>query len=202
MDNLFEVLIYLIIIISFLSSIFRKKNKDLPKPTRQSPETKQRDFDFQVDQQNRSEQPGTYSSKENEYDMLKEIENLFKTETERKQESTVRPPVPGTRFETRSRQEHEPSEWNEPTITEHSQTYSEHVSTESLKTEGTKIARKIPKIDSKVAERAERFEKLLRKKHEPDDKFVKIIRQKLANPRSLKEYIVMSEIIGKPKSLL
>ena len=200
MDNFLEVLIYLIIIISFLSSIFKKKTKDLPKPTRQSPAEKQGGFDYQTDSQSKQEQPSIYSSKEVQYDILKELENIFKTDTERKQEAAERQPVPGTTSE-KTRQGHfESSEWHEQTKSEHNPTYSEHTSTDWEKIEREKMAGKQLKIDSKVTERAEQFEKLLRKKPIKGDRFVKILRERLNNPRSLKEYIIMSEIIGKPKA--
>jgi hypothetical protein len=203
MDNFFEILIYLILIISFLSSIFKKKTKELPKPEQQSPEEKQRGFDYQVDTQTKPEQPGTYSSKENQYDILRELENLFKTDAERGQESSARIPIPGTTSEEKVRQESfESSGWHEPTMSEHKPTYTEHAATDWRKVEREKMKRKVQKIDSKVTERAEQFEKLLKKKPVKEDRFVKIIKERLNNPKSLKEYIIISEIIGKPKSLL
>ena len=202
MDNFFEILIYLIIIISFLSSLFRKKSKEIPKPPERRPETKRREMDFEVESTNKSQQTQPFESKESEYDILKEIENLFKPETERKQEPAAKPPLSGTKIEEKTRQKQlESSEWNEPTISEHLPTYSEHASTEIQKREQKKVIRKLPQVDSKVSEKAERFEKLLRRKEKPEDKLLKVVRERFSNPKTLKEYIVISEIIGKPKSL-
>jgi len=200
MDNFFEILIYLIIIISFLSSLFRKKHKEIPKPPERKPEIKQRELDFDLDTQGRSTQP--LESKGNEYDVLKEIENLFKPETERKQQPVAKPSLPETKIEEKTRQRPlESWEWPEPTVSEHSPTYSEHISIETQERLQKKVTQKYPQVDSKVSERAERFEKLLRRKEKPEDKLLKVVRERLNNPKSLKEFIVISELIGKPKSL-
>ena len=49
-------------------------------------------------------------------------------------------------------------------------------------------------------ERAKEFEKQLNKREYSSDWFNKSIRNKLQNPESLKDYIIISEILGKPKA--
>jgi hypothetical protein len=49
-------------------------------------------------------------------------------------------------------------------------------------------------------ERAKEFEKQLNKKEYSSDWFNKNIRNKLQTPESLKDYIIISEILGKPKA--
>ena len=49
-------------------------------------------------------------------------------------------------------------------------------------------------------ERAKEFEKQLNKSEYSSDWFNKNIRNKLKTPESLKDYIIISEILGKPKA--
>jgi hypothetical protein len=49
-------------------------------------------------------------------------------------------------------------------------------------------------------ERAKEFERQLNKKEYNSDWFSKNITNKLQNPESLKDYIIISEILGKPKA--
>ncbi len=58
-----------------------------------------------------------------------------------------------------------------------------------------------PKVSQKIEEEAAAFEMLLNKSNKTDDKFLADIKSKLHKPQSLKEYIVFSEILGKPKAL-
>jgi hypothetical protein len=67
---------------------------------------------------------------------------------------------------------------------------------------------KIEPVDTRDAEvkrdfteeRAKEFEKQLNKKEYNSDWFNKNIRAKLKSPESLKDYIIISEILGKPKA--
>jgi hypothetical protein len=51
-----------------------------------------------------------------------------------------------------------------------------------------------------IDERAKEFEKQLNSREYSSDWFNKNIRNKLQNPQSLKDYIIISEILGKPKA--
>jgi hypothetical protein len=85
MDNIFEILIYLFIIISFLSSFFRKKKKAA---------AQQEQAQIQItDQQRLSgelevEEAPPVQTQRQDYDILKEFEDFFKV-GERKGESQI-----------------------------------------------------------------------------------------------------------------
>jgi hypothetical protein len=163
MDNLFEILIYVIIIISFLSSIFKKKQQPQKKLPQQQPH--QEDY-YQT------EQP-----------------EVSAHQTARKV------PVP-----------QQPAE-SVPTLEEHTksedwktQTESEHYvdQWERKKTEVKKI---ISSVDASIEKKAALFEESLDRKESVYSSIVLSVKSKMKNPSTLKEYIIFSEILGKPKAL-
>ncbi|MDO8548585.1 MAG: hypothetical protein Q7S39_00335 [Ignavibacteria bacterium] len=186
MDNIFEILIYLFIIVSFLSSLFRKKKK--PHTGRQeqnvtpTPEPK----------------PPQRTPQQEDYDILKEIEKMFKTNVplpEKEKEETFEKErdlkLDPEHFRTR--------EWQQPTHLEHKTTLSEHTS-ESWDEKRRKADESRKAVNKKIIRQAEMFEKHLKKKGSTTD-IKKNIRQRFKEPASLKEFIIFSEIIGKPKAL-
>src|SRR5574338_76178 len=76
MDDLFQYLIWGIIIFSFLSSFFKKKEPPKQTPL---PKAKQPDVISYPKQQSDVERIAV-SQKQDEYDILRELENLFKGE--------------------------------------------------------------------------------------------------------------------------
>lgn len=187
MEDLFEVLIYLFIIVSFLSSIFKKKGK--PKSTKSG-----QPYKPPVQTYSRPKTP-----QEEEYDILREIENMFKTESSpavQQQESAYDEESPAV-----SSEHTKTSEWKTPTYSEHSKTDSEH-SRESRETEKSLSEARREIVSEKIISQAELFEQNLRQKSQVRTDSVHLILQKLRRPESIKDYIVVSEIIGKPKSLL
>jgi hypothetical protein len=69
----------------------------------------------------------------------------------------------------------------------------------SVKIEPVEITETEVKRDY-TEERAKEFEKQLHKSEYSSDWFNKNIRNKLQTPASLKDYIIISEILGKPKA--
>jgi hypothetical protein len=72
-------------------------------------------------------------------------------------------------------------------------------SSSSVKTEPVEITATEVKRDY-TEERATEFEKQLNKREYSSDWFNKSIRNKLKTPESLKDYIIILEILGKPKA--
>lgn len=181
MDNVFEILIYVIIIISFLSSIFKKKKQQKQKPPVQEVEYSQAEVSV----------PKTQPKEE--YDVLKELEDFFKVGDEpTKQQIPV--PVP-------------PKQTKIPNMEEHVRTDSWHAKTESehyvdewerRKSEVKKI---ISSVDSSIEKKAAMFEASLDKKDTTFSSIALAVKSKMKNPSTLKEYIIFSEILGKPKAL-
>jgi hypothetical protein len=181
MDDIFQVLIYIFIIVTFLASLFKKRQK--PQDKRSEPVS------------NPTPQPRmeTKSSQQDEYDILKEIEKMFKTEI----------PVPEKEKEKAFEKESEhfkSEEWYQPTETEHKTTTSEHTF-ENWDNKRRKADESRKAVNEKIIKQAEMFEKSLARTTVGKSYIKKNIMQRFKEPSSLKEYIIISEIIGKPKSL-
>jgi hypothetical protein len=186
MDNLFEILIYVIIIISFLSSIFKKKKQQQQKPPMR--QTQQEDY-YQAEQ---TEVSVPQSQSKEEYDILRELEDFFKVGNEQIER---RVPAPQPQNESLpSVEEHTKSEdWKSPTESEH---YVDQW--ERKKTEVKKI---ISSVDSSIEKKAAMFEESLERKESVYSSIALTVKSKIKNPSILKEYIIFSEILGKPKAL-
>lgn len=190
MDDLFSILIYLIIIISFLSSIFKKKKPQNPPPQRRVPQN--RDFDVQS--------PARTTGSD-DYDILREIENMFKTGTG----SSDTSPRPARTMETSESSENAPSSENinyeqyspvsesGKTASEHEATAGEHIYQEYIQ--------KPRKVDKKTEEQAMKFQALLERKTSAREINMQSLIKKIKNPASFREYIIVSEILGKPKAI-
>jgi chromatin segregation and condensation protein Rec8/ScpA/Scc1 (kleisin family) len=185
MDNLFEILIYVIIIISFLSSIFKKKQQPQKKPPVQQP--RQEDY-YQAEQ---TEVSAPQPQSKEEYDILRELEDFFKVGNE---QTERRVPAPQQQTESLpSVEEHTKSEdWKSPTESEH---YVDQW--ERKKTEVKKI---ISSVDSSIEKKAAMFEESLERKESVYSSFALAVKSKIKHPSTLKEYIIFSEILGKPKA--
>ncbi len=183
MDNVFEILIYLIIIISFLSSIFKKKKQQQQKPPVRQPQQEEH-------YQNEASVPQTQSKEE--YDILKELEDFFKVGNEQTERRV--PSSPQQTESLPSAEEHTKSEdWKTPTVSEH---YVDQW--ERKKTEVKKI---ISSVDASIEKKAALFEESLDRKESVYSSIALSVKSKMKNPSTLKEYIIFSEILGKPKAL-
>ena len=183
MDNIFEILIYGLIIISFLSGLLKKRDKKKRPPVQNE----------QTQEPIERETTVAQTQQKPEYDILKEIEDFFKVgeqETGSQQTQTVPPQT----VERMDFDEHlETDTWHQPTV-------SEHKYTDVWKEKQKELLDKKSKIDSGTEEQAVKFEKYLKKKQTAAGEISKKIRSKLTNPASLKDYIVIAEIMGKPKA--
>lgn len=190
MDNIFEILIYIFIIVSFLSSFFKKKK------ARQKPEQQK-----QAEQQKFQE---TYAETEKEVqedfqpDFLKELEDFFKVGSD-EQPKFVEPKPPmdtDVPKETETEIEKSVKEKERRTLAAAKQTTADPWARKK-----EEIKRKTSKIDSSIEEQAAKFEKLMQQKGSAASEINKKIKKRLGDPGNLKEYIIISEIIGKPKAL-
>ena len=184
MDNFFEILIYLIIIISFVSSFIKKKQK-AKQPAAKSPK---------LEEYSHADVSVSPSQPKEEYDILKEIDDFFKVGSEStKQERTeVKPKEPESIIQ---KEEHSKSEsWHSPTASEHSYTNEWERKKEVVK-------KLISQVDTKIEKQAAKFEESLTKAKPLSVEIVASIKTRIHNPSTLKEYIIFSEILGKPKAL-
>jgi hypothetical protein len=179
MDNIFEILIYIFIIVSFLSSLFKKKKK--PGTTAGEQTARQ-----PLETQSQPEPP-----QQEEYDLLKEIEKMLKTETSSPEKEKERS------FETEKK--FEPASKHLETTDLHKPTKSEHIY-ETWDDKRKKLEKNRKAVNKKIADQAAMFEKHLSRKTGSKAYVVKNIQERFSKPANLKEYIIFSEILGKPKA--
>jgi len=191
MDDIFEVLIYLFIIISFISSFFKKKKKKQLKqqvPGSQLNEQEHLQLPLQKAEPEVKEEP--------EIDIMKEFEKFFQ----------VGGPQKKTSKEHNDKEMYEGAKDRDDYITVpeesfHKKTASEHTFIDPWDMKRTEIDKKVARVDKSIEEQASKFEEHLKKKKTAASEISKEIRMRLKDPSSLKDYIIISEIMGKPKSL-
>ena len=183
MDDYFQIIFYLIIIFVFLNSLFRKKDKG---------ETPKRTADSSPPQKRNTYSPAELKrQKEDEYDILKEIEGLFKEDkTYPSQDRRTESDAELAEMRRIPEEEHtEDKEWHEPVAAEHELEKSWHTITQYKRTAA---------VDASVEEEAKRFERMLAEREIESAFPLSELRKKLFSPETIKEYILVSEIIGKP----
>lgn len=191
MDNVFEILIYIIIIVSFLSSIFKKREKPKQPPVRTTHPEKYSEPETAVPQ----------SQQKAEYDILKEIEDFFSVGEKIPQESNE----PTSYKKVSTAENEQPKRMTQ--IEEHSQTESWHTPTSSehfadeWEKKKEEVRKKISRVDSKIEKQAAVFEESLKKAEHQESIHYSPVKSRLKHPATLKEYVIISEIIGKPKAL-
>jgi len=207
MDDYFQILIYLIIIFAFLNSLFKKRDKgEAPKRTADSSPPQQRKPYSSEDTRRR---------KEDEYDILKEIDGLFRGEKTyptvgREKESDIEiaemRKVPASEhtedkeWHTEDEEWHsedkewhtESDEWHEKSTTEHELDKSWHTITQYKRSAA---------VDAAIEKEAQKFERLLANRNKEVPFPFNELRKKLYSPETLQEFVIVSEIIGKPKYL-
>lgn len=199
MDDYIQIIIYLFIIFAFLNSLFKKKDKKEPPRSSNSPGpgTKSPYSSSEYDQK----------ARQGEYDILKEIEGLFKGEGEissqRKMESDIEKAemrkVP-VEEHTEDKEWHtEDSEWHTEEEEWHEQSATEHQLEKSWHT--ISQYKRIPKVDAVIESEAQNFERMLAEREKEENYAFGDLKKKLYSPESLKEFIIFSEILGKPKYL-
>jgi hypothetical protein len=178
MDNFFEILIYLIIIISFLSSFFKKKEPE-KKTGGASPFPKDETSDY--------EETKIETKQSENYDILKEIENIFN--------ENMGIPLPEPQQENKTVLKQTKNENFQKVLDKNYD--KEDIRRESAESRAKRSRDEYKKMDENTLKQAEIFEELLRSKSE-NRKTKHPIIEKLHNPQTLKEYILISEILGKP----
>jgi hypothetical protein len=191
MDNLFEYLIYGFIIISFISSFFKKK-KRLPKePSDQTPLQRTDIMENKI-----VDIPPSQEPKAEEYNILKEIESFFDVGQPQQTEKEVHSDK--KMYEgAKDRENYIPV----PEKSFHTLTASEHTFTNPWDEKRKELEKQKKKLSPEIEKRASAYEESLLKKDSAATGIIRDINERLKNPTSLKEYIIISEIIGKPKAL-
>ncbi len=190
MDDIFEVLIYLFIIISFISSFFKKKKRQQKQPVPGSHLKKQEQIQLPI----QKVEPEVIEKPE--VDIMKEFEKFFQVgETQKKtsKEHNDKEMYEGAV----DRDDYKPV----PEESFHKKTASEHTFVDPWDMKRKEIEKKVAKVDKSTKDQASKFEEHLKKKKTAASEISREIRTRLKDPSSLKDYIIISEIMGKPKSL-
>jgi hypothetical protein len=202
MDDLFQYLIWGIIIFSFLSSFFKKKEP--PKQKTPLPRTKPQDS-ISYPKQTTEVERVAVSQKQDEYDILRELENLFKGNTNIPTQNI--PPQQQSRdYIDREIKDKDLDLVIDPRMQR---------TVEDKKPIGSRVTyddKNVPNrslndrqaqpriINPKIEEQAKEFERVLAGPLKQRTAVTEFNR-KLKNPRTVREYILFSEILGKPKAL-
>jgi hypothetical protein len=199
MDDLFQYLIWGIIIFSFLSSFFKKKE-----PPKQSPlpKAKQPDAVNYPKPQTDVERIAV-SQKQDEYDILRELENLFKGNADTPKQNNPPPQ------QSRDYIEREIKDEDLDLVVD--KRMQQNIEQRRASDSNARTDRRMPQgqnrwerkktvVDPKIEESAKEFERVLAGPKQQRAKVTEFNR-KLKNPRTVREYILFSEILGKPKAL-
>lgn len=191
MDNLFEYLIYGFIIISFISSFFKKK-KPLPKKTPDQAPSEQTD----ITENKIINIPPSQEKKAEEYDILKEIEGFFNVG--QTTQSDTKDHTDEKMYEgAKDRENYTPV----PEKSFHTATSSEHTFTDPWDVKRKELEKRKKEISPEIEQQASAYEESLIKKESAATGIIRDISERLKRPSTLKEYVIISEIIGKPKAL-
>jgi len=191
MDNLFEYLIYGFIIISFIISFFKKK-KRLPKEP--SDQTLLQRTDITEDKI--IDIPPSQEPKAEEYDILKGIESFFDVEKPKKVETKVHSDK--EMYEgARDRENYIPV----PEKSFHTLTESEHTFTDTWDEKRKELEKREKKLSPEIKKQLSVYEERLIRKESIATGIIKDIKERMKSPSTLKEYVIISEIMGKPKAL-
>lgn len=214
MDNFFEIVIWLFVIISFLSSLFKKKKTpEQPKQTYKKPSP------YYGEGTSTYKQPQQQTPKQDDYDILKEIEGLFNPDVK----TTPGYPKQDEIGRNKTYSEHTSNESNradsETTSYETGRSLSEYTSMESQRkvtelerrkseTEITSsehvftdYSRKKPVVSKEMEEKAKKIENILAEQKKKRNETVRNLRERLRSHNAVRDIVILSEIIGKPKSL-
>jgi len=203
MDDLFQYLIYGIIIFSFLSSFFKKKEQPKQTPL---PKVKQPDS-IPYQQKTTSIEPEVAAKKDVQYDILREIENMMQGKVKIPEQQKPKQADP---YDTYRSSEIKDKDLDLVVDERMQQSVQDQKPIGSRATYDNKMAydrknilfNQKPKraIDPKIEAGAKEFERVLASTRNRKAAITEFNR-KLKNPRTVREYILFSEILGKPKAL-
>lgn len=194
MDDFFQILIYILIAVSFLSSLFKKKKPVQPPPANEL----HQDVSLRPDEPVSSKQIST-EQKTEQPDFLKELEGFFSLdvpEAPPKKEPPVKHDDKAVYSEAKDRADYKPV----PEESFHQQTESEHTFIDPWDKKRKEVEQKQKSITPEIEEQSSAYRESLSREEAVENEIFHNIRNRIQDPASLKEYIIFSEIIGKPKA--
>lgn len=186
MDNFFELLIYLFIIFSFLSPLFKKKKQQNQQSESQVPDLKTSDREIKT------------TPPAEDYEILKELENLFKKDTPQKISGSIEAQKPESNIDKNISLENKPADYDESSW--HTPTVSEHTENPNWTDSQIKSRMLKPILDKSVDELSKKFVQSEVVKRNMANPAQTRMREVFRNQKSFREYYIFSEIINKPKA--
>ncbi len=204
MDDIFSYIIYAIIIISFLSSFLKKKEpvKQAPMPKKSEPKDSSISSDYTLEKSTTSPQ-----SKSENFDILKELEKVFNSdfkipEPQKPQQTDPYDDYRSTAIKDKDlsqtidpRLQREVEDYKpigyRPTFDNRQQTDTKRISSLSSQKQATDSKTALEELDKSILLAEQKSKKQISRN----------FAIKLKSPATLKEYILFSEILGKPKAL-
>ncbi len=200
MDDLFKILIWGIIIFAFLRPLFKKKQQDKNIPTTKSRTDNPGYGNLSV----KEPEPAVLSQKNDDYDILRELQNMLKGDLKIPEQPKPQQVDPYDIYESHKIKDKDLNLTNDPRMNRgvedqnpigSRKTYDETIiDRKSISDKQKRV------VDPKIEASAKEFERVLagpRKRRAAITDF----NRKLKNPSTVREYILFSEILGKPKAL-
>jgi hypothetical protein len=203
MDDLFKIIIWGLIIFFFLKPFFKK-----PPPEKKDNTAKPKNgSQGYSNSSSKKSDPIPISSSKDEYDILKELENMFKGDIKIPEQPKAKQADPYDIYKPHEIKDKDLSLTNDPRMQQEVEdfkpigyrpTYDEKRISNRNNIDTQRSQNKV--VDAQTEAEALKFEKViagLNKKPARQSEF----RRKIKNPRSIRDYIIFSEILGKPKAL-
>ena len=203
MDDVFKILIWGIIIFSFLRPLFKKKET----PKQSSPSRVAKPDSVSYEHKTAETQPDFSAQNKDDYDILKELEKMFKGDSNIPDQPKPKQVDPYDIYESHEIKDIDLNKINDPRMERSVQDQNpigyraayDNEKDLNRKNKATELGQNRA-IDSKTEAEAKNFEKVLaglHKKSLAQSEF----RRKIKNPTTIREYVIFSEILGKPKAL-
>ena len=202
MDDIFKIIIWLVIIYSFVKPFIKKKEPVKPpastgtKPQNNSQyKTEQVEPDLSV-----------AAKKQDEYDILRELENMFKGNLKVPEQPKPTPVSDSSLYKSHEIKDKDLDLVEDKRLKRNiedrtpigsRQTYDEKMANRKVRPDQQ---RQTGIVDQKIDESARRFESVLTGQQKQRSVLSQFNR-KLKNPATVRDMIIFSEILGKPKAL-
>lgn len=200
MDDLFQYLIWGIIIFSFLSSFFKKKGQPKQNPVSRTKQNDAVSYPKSISDTERT----AVTPKQDQYDILRELENMFKGNLKIPEQPKPKQVESSDIYSSSGIKDVDldlvVDKRMQRSVEDKKTTGSRKIYDRNTSYKNVPVTKQVTKIDAKIEEGAKEFERVLastRKRKAAITEF----NRKLKNPLTVREYILFSEILGKPKAL-
>jgi len=197
MDDLFKILIWGLIIFFFLRPLFKKREPE-KKNTTTKPRT---DSEAYGDLSTKEPEPAALSNSKEEYDVLRELQNMFKGDLKIPEPQKSKQVYPYDIYESSEIKDKDLSLVNDPRMQREVEDQKPIGYRKTYDNKNLLTQRELKRVvEAKTDAEAQKFEKVLAGLHKKSVAQSEFIR-KIKNPATIREYVIFSEILRKPKAL-